>query len=752
MIKELYRYCLLLLGLFYFFPIQSQTSNNICDYWIDNNWEQRQRIDLKDGNGEINLDVSSLKGGLHSVSYRVMGRNGLPSATQTSFFIINNDQETASIVAYEYWLDDKEPVRVEVEKTNRLDLSDVEARLNTIKTGVHRLKLRVQDEKNRWSAIDSFKFLGGDELDVILPWGSEWTWESKYLFTQNRDNYTDPAVDTNGHNWTELDYDDSTWQTLTGPMSDTRDRWEEVGYIWEGDNNCFNLRRTFEMESVPEGTYQLLMQHDDGVRVYLNGQLVVEDDTWGNDYTYEIPQSAFVVGQNILAIYVEEKEGNQFLDYCLRWESSNNDIEDRRTELLNMIMQLVEMTEVCIQELSSKDENRESDLWKYLYEVEYEIAGVKEKTEEATTDAELDECEVRIEEIKEELEWLFYEIDKYNPIRFSFDGLTAWVSGGTTLDDAFAETGGREVAARTIAAIIWENSSALTADMLQGIDNPNLLVYVNEASLAPQGVQNVIINGQAKEIILTDATSGNNNFFCPQPFRVEKISYTREFKQQTEVGVSRGWEGIALPFNVQTITHETKGTITPFGSGNGKHFWLRAYDGEKMYSARGMEAYAPYVIAMPNSDSYFADYNLNGRVTFSATNTEVYETPDFSFMENEPGMPLMTIPVFQRKAQSDSIYAINVGQARGGHAEGSVFEAGLREVRPFEVYTVHHGQGARPRYIPIPAQGNDATGIKDIENISDARENWYDLNGRKLSGEPKAKGVYLQNGKKVVIN
>ena len=326
------------------------------------------------------------------------------------------------------------------------------------------------------------------------------------------------------------------------------------------------------------------------------------------------------------------------------------------------------------------------------------------------------------------------------------DGLTAWISGEDILQNAFTDN-----ISQTLASIVWEGPSQLTADMLEGIDNPNLLVYVNEASLAPQGIQNVVINGQAKEIILTDATTGNNNFFCPQPFRVEKISYTREFKQQTEVGVSRGWEGIALPFNVQTITHETKGTITPFGSGNGKHFWLRAYDGEKMYSAREMEAYAPYVIAMPNSDSYFADYNLNGRVTFSATNTEVYETPDFSFMENEPGMPLMTIPVFQRKAQSDSIYAINVGQARGSHAEGSVFEAGLREVRPFEVYTVHHGQGVRPRYIPIPAQGNETTGIKDIENVSDARENWYDLNGRKLSGKPKAKGVYLQNGKKVVI-
>ena len=28
---------------------------------------------------------------------------------------------------------------------------------------------------------------------------------------------------------------------------------------------------------------------------------------------------------------------------------------------------------------------------------------------------------------------------------------------------------------------------------------------------------------------------------------------------------------------------------------------------------------------------------------------------------------------------------------------------------------------------------------------------WYDLNGRKLNAKPTTKGVYIQNGKKVVI-
>ena len=135
----------------------------------------------------------------------------------------------------------------------------------------------------------------------------------------------------------------------------------------------------------------------------------------------------------------------------------------------------------------------------------------------------------------------------------TFDGKVARVSGERTLDEAFEQRGGRTEAARTIAAIVWNKESALTESDLQGITNPNLLVYVNDASLAPQGVQNVVINGLAREIVLTDVTDGNNDWYAPQDFVAERISYTRNFGQSTTKGTSRGWESIALPFDVQQL-------------------------------------------------------------------------------------------------------------------------------------------------------------------------------------------------------
>lgn len=39
-------------------------------------------------------------------------------------------------------------------------------------------------------------------------------------------------------------------------------------------------------------------------------------------------------------------------------------------------------------------------------------------------------------------------------------------------------------------------------------------------------------------------------------------------------------------------------------------------------------------------------------------------------------------------------------------------------------------------------------GILNIENEDGA---WYDLSGRKLSGKPKAKGIYINNGRKFIL-
>jgi hypothetical protein len=46
---------------------------------------------------------------------------------------------------------------------------------------------------------------------------------------------------------------------------------------------------------------------------------------------------------------------------------------------------------------------------------------------------------------------------------------------------------------------------------------------------------------------------------------------------------------------------------------------------------------------------------------------------------------------------------------------------------------------------------SDATGIDSMVNGQWSMDTWYDLNGRKLNGMPTKKGVYIMNGRKVVV-
>ncbi len=45
----------------------------------------------------------------------------------------------------------------------------------------------------------------------------------------------------------------------------------------------------------------------------------------------------------------------------------------------------------------------------------------------------------------------------------------------------------------------------------------------------------------------------------------------------------------------------------------------------------------------------------------------------------------------------------------------------------------------------------DPTGIAELLGIEEEAGTWYDLNGRKLTGKPAQKGIYINNGKKTII-
>jgi hypothetical protein len=165
-------------------------------------------------------------------------------------------------------------------------------------------------------------------------------------------------------------------------------------------------------------------------------------------------------------------------------------------------------------------------------------------------------------------------------------------------------------------------------------------------------------------------------------------------------------------------------------------------------SAAQIEANKPYLISMPNNTIYPSVYNQNGVVTFSSTDVTVPETNP----QSDAYADVTLHAAFQQVEQGSNVYALNVGEARGEYPEGSVFEQNYRDIRPFHAYTTHL---AGTRFITFGDldNGNGTTGIQEvIVGNGELKDNsWYSLDGRRLNAKPTRKGVYVKDGRKIVI-
>lgn len=232
-------------------------------------------------------------------------------------------------------------------------------------------------------------------------------------------------------------------------------------------------------------------------------------------------------------------------------------------------------------------------------------------------------------------------------------------------------------------AVIWDAPNPLPDNAFDEDSYRNLLVYIPDTFETPssllQGTYATVIKGGYGEELVLDATSP---FYCPREFTAGKATYRRTFKQATGFGVSSGWETLALPFDVQHISHATRGDITPFGGEGDKHFWLATPQDESFAAATEIRANTPYIIAMPNNAEY-GDYSLNGSVTFSATQTTIHATDDLAGFTNRE---LTLTPTYEAIAASTDIYVLNVGAVYDTHYPGSVFVPNKYAVSPFSAY------------------------------------------------------------------
>ena len=306
-----------------------------------------------------------------------------------------------------------------------------------------------------------------------------------------------------------------------------------------------------------------------------------------------------------------------------------------------------------------------------------------------------------------------------------------------------------------LAAVIWEPEAQFNAK----VNNPNFLLYVSDEKYASHTVKNVVVNGVAENIELTDAANGND-FYCPKAFKAKSIIYSHNFQMETGLGDSRGWETIVLPFDVQKYTHATKGELESFttwaNGSNKKPFWLFELTASGYKDAAGIKANTPYIISLPNNQQYEQQYQIPGVVTFSASDVEVQESDNLKPVSYQ-GRSF--VPNYTNQNNADFL-ALNVSNNYvtnpSKEIAGSKFIRGLRAVHPFEAYIT-----TTDNTRSIDVIDGMTTAIRGIQMVKDESSTIkvYDTRGVLLKFASNMddvrnglkSGVYIVNGKKIII-
>ena len=116
----------------------------------------------------------------------------------------------------------------------------------------------------------------------------------------------------------------------------------------------------------------------------------------------------------------------------------------------------------------------------------------------------------------------------------------------------------------------------------------------------------------------------------------------------------------------------------------------------------------------------------------------------------EPDMAITVAPEFQGTLTGTTIAASTEGQTNYAfNGKAFVFVKNAIEVGPNKAWlSVNTGEPSAR----ITLVFDDATGVKEVKEVIEVKDNsFYDLNGRKLDKMPTKKGVYIMNGRKVVV-
>lgn len=294
---------------------------------------------------------------------------------------------------------------------------------------------------------------------------------------------------------------------------------------------------------------------------------------------------------------------------------------------------------------------------------------------------------------------LFSEYNAENPITGDLKLTGAWMKGvSSNADGDWKENTYNDFeyfnshATDGVTSIDMRGTVTKDVDVAQFFKNPNTIVYADAA----YDHANVVVNGTATNLLLTDA----NAFNAPYDFTAESVKLTRSLQN--------GINSFVLPFEV---------SANELGANK-----IATYKNCVLGNVANFET-AESVVA--NTPFLTTDAKEASELTF--TNKSIVATPE--------NLGTDFVGVYTRtKAQGK--YGID--------EKGNLHKGGADAyVNPFHACLNVEG-------VASVAFDGSVTAINNIAADKVANTAVYDLSGRRVNGKLQ-KGLYIMNGKKVVV-
>ena len=786
-----------------------------CEYWMDGDMSNITEIAVDSTQVAFAIDVSGLADGMHTLYYRVKDAQGRYSTPNTWLYMKDtalrgsgNDAEPSTIVACEYWMDGdmSNITEIAVDSTQVAFAIDVSG----LADGMHTLYYRVKDAQGRYSTPNTWLYmkdtaLRGNSGEPRITW-------YKYWWNSHQDKAVKVEVESDSIEYvllTELDIPD--YVRVDGDTCNTKGTLmfmfgNNKGYTSDVDSTEVIIPlsyytvtymidgEVYHRDSIPPGKDIDILEQPVKEGYTFSGWSEVPKNMPLHDIT--VTGSFYVNTYKITYVVDGEVYHSDSIDYGTELAAIAEPVKEGYT-----FSGWSEIPETMPAEDVTVTGTFSINTYRLTYTVDDEVhytdfivygtalTALAEPTKEGYTFSGWSEIpetmpakDVTITGLfilnarQTDEQGLVYELnatkDAFEVSGFTDDlksdvviaselyGLP--VSAIKTRALALAENmrtlvipssiksvGKNSLGANEALLIVeWNTTAPVDATCFSRPSiYGNMLVFVSDATTKVSFQGNVIVDGVAEKIVLTDGLPLRN----PREFTARSISYSREFTKETRIGVASGWEAIVLPFDVQTVVSEKRGTMLPVGQADNLTtlpYWMAELqeDGSFVLIDK-IAANTPFILEMPNSDEYEDRFNIEGTVTFTAENATVYATT-----AAKPATQGYTMNGSYERVESGSyVYALNDEEytASDGtvYMPGGVFVENSRDVRPFEAY-VYGSQASRAPYLRIG--GKEGTGIGHVLLFTD-EDAWYTLQGIRLSERPHEKGLYIHGGKVVVV-